>query len=114
MKKAHGISCFGMPLSWMRKVFQQGMKGRKSVLLVPDVRAFARIEGKVADRGDEAIDAKGEDAKTDISPGAGSPAIRFEGRMVDDEAPDEAEEEGEEEASEVVVHGWTPFLFVLG
>ena len=103
-----------MPLSWMRKVFQQRMKGRKSVLLVPDVRAFARIEGKVADRGDEAIDAKGEDAKTDISPGAGSPAIRFEGRMVDDEAPDEAEEEGEEEASEVVVHGWTPFLFVLG
>ena len=73
------------------------------VLHIADVLFFCRIEGQIADRCYEVIDAESDDAEEEISRRSRSVTFGLILGVVDDEASDPAEEEGEQKANKILI-----------
>jgi len=70
---------------------------------VADVGVLAGIEDQVANRSNQLVDTKGNNAQEEVGKRSGSPTLGFEGGMVDNQTTDKAQEEGKQKTNDIVV-----------
>ena len=75
----------------------------KLVFLVADILFFARVEGEVADRRNETVDAERDAGQEDVTTGSWSESFGFQGSVIDNDATNPSQEESEQKANKILV-----------
>ena len=84
-----------------------------SILLIADILFLSGVKGQIADRSNQAVDAEGDRGQEEVSAGSAGETLRFQGRVIDDQAADPTQEEGQQKTNEILIHFLFSFLLEL-
>ena len=85
--------------------------GQFLAFLIADVLGLSGIEGQVANGGNQAIDAKGDQGEEDVSGGSAGISLRLEAGVIDNDAADPSQKERQKKANQIfVIHFENSFI----
>ena len=73
------------------------------VFLIADVLGLGGVKGQVANGGNQAIDAKGNQGEEDVGAGSAGVSLRLEAGVIDNDTADPAQEERQKKAYQIFV-----------
>ena len=79
------------------------MCGGGLILAIADVARFGGVEGQVTDGRNQTVNPASDNRQEHISKGSGCIALRFQRRVVDNDASNPSQKKGQQEACESLV-----------